>query len=344
VTSGVTGDDAFAEPHEDSPAGPPQFPDDPLHGLVLDDTFVAQARFRESAAVERIAQAQRIAGGHEARGTWRGVDHTLAKRRLSRRRRRWGRAVPALVAVLVVTTVVVWRPGMHKDLTATQLAAATDGPPLTRTRSTTRTLPAPVVPLAGTSYAFVSGPSKADGSPRLTWNPCEPIHYVIRGRGTPGNGRALVTRALAEASAVSGLAFQDDGDTIEDPDDLRAPYQPGRYGSRWAPVLIVWSDEQESPHLAGDVAGYATTLDRREPGRAAHYVSGQVVLDTPTLTRLPDASAEAVVQHEVGHLLGLDHVEDTTQLMNPSSSPGGPETYADGDRHGLALLGSGACD
>ncbi|MDX5317789.1 MAG: hypothetical protein LPK38_00260 [Actinomycetes bacterium] len=39
--------------------------------------------------------------------------------------------------------------------------------------------------------------------------------------------------------------------------------------------------------------------------------------------------------------MGLDHVEDPTQLMNPVTTT--VTTFQDGDLTGLAALGQGAC-
>lgn len=49
-----------------------------------------------------------------------------------------------------------------------------------------------------------------------------------------------------------------------------------------------------------------------------------------------------VVLHEFGHLLGLAHVKDPTQLMNPVGVPGINDLQA-GDLEGLAKLGRGSC-
>jgi hypothetical protein len=46
--------------------------------------------------------------------------------------------------------------------------------------------------------------------------------------------------------------------------------------------------------------------------------------------------------HELGHLVGLDHVSDDSQLMSPTLS-GDLTDYASGDLEGLAVLGQGQC-
>ena len=49
----------------------------------------------------------------------------------------------------------------------------------------------------------------------------------------------------------------------------------------------------------------------------------------------------AVIQHELGHLLGLDHVDDAGQLIY-SETRGGVTGFGSGDLNGLAALGGGA--
>ncbi|WP_240721531.1 matrixin family metalloprotease [Pseudarthrobacter sp. NamE5] len=55
----------------------------------------------------------------------------------------------------------------------------------------------------------------------------------------------------------------------------------------------------------------------------------------------PDGSAlvRAVIMHELAHVVGLDHVNDPTQLMYEENSG----QLGTGDRTGLAMLGSGEC-
>lgn len=50
----------------------------------------------------------------------------------------------------------------------------------------------------------------------------------------------------------------------------------------------------------------------------------------------------AIVLHELGHLVGLGHVTDATQLMYPEGQPGVTD-FGAGDLAGLAALGRGTC-
>ena len=76
-------------------------------------------------------------------------------------------------------------------------------------------------------------------------------------------------------------------------------------------------------------------------------MSGSVSLDGPDLSDIlnrADGYAEvlAVIEHELGHLVGLQHVADTTQLMDATNT-GGVVDYAAGDLIGLSALGQGKC-
>jgi hypothetical protein len=212
------------------------------------------------------------------------------------------------------------------------------------------------VPAGGGPHAFLT--VQPDGRTPVAYDPCRPIHYVTRAGG-PDGGDQWIRQALATASTATGLQFVDDGATDEAPSDDRPAYQPARYGDRWAPVLFAWSDPVESPRLGqidpaapgADPTGFAGSsalgLEGRPDDAQMVYVTGGVTLDADDLARLADepdgvAQVTAVIAHEVGHLLGLAHVEASDQLMFPvmrQSVTG----YAAGDLEGLAALGRGAC-
>ena len=193
-------------------------------------------------------------------------------------------------------------------------------------------------------YAFTA--VQPDGAGPVAYSPCRPIHYVVRPDGAPVGGAELVQAAIARVSTATGLQFVDDGLTQEAPSTEREAYQPDRYGRRWAPVLVAWSTAAESPELADDVAGFAGSASVTRAGRTV-YVTGSVTLDSEdvaVLNALPATRATAlgVVTHEFAHLVGLDHVDEPTQLMYPTTSVT-RTGFGAGDLAGLAALGSGEC-
>jgi hypothetical protein len=205
-------------------------------------------------------------------------------------------------------------------------------------------LGAPPPELGTGTFAFTS--MQPDGDGPVAYSPCRPIHYVVRPDGGPAGGDELIRAAVARVSAATGLQFVDDGPTQEGPSTDREAYQPDAYGRRWAPVLVTWSTPAETPELAGDVAGIGGSAAVTRAGRSV-YVTGSITLDGEDVGGLAaqpatQAVALGIVVHEFAHLVGLDHVDDPTQLMYPSTSPTVSDLGA-GDLAGLAALGSGAC-
>jgi hypothetical protein len=221
-------------------------------------------------------------------------------------------------------------------------------PPAGVGSSPDRLLPVVAFPPGRGGYAFEN--TTVTGGP-VTWDPCRPITVVTRtAPGMPTSGDRLVQEALSAVQQASGLKLVQEGNSNEVPTAKREAYQPQRYGRRWAPVLIAWSDPKETPELAGRVLGLGgasrvTVTPPGEPG-VTGYVTGSVTLDGPEITQLArsqgTAAARAVVEHELGHLLGLAHVPDRHQLMY-SETEFGVTSYQSGDRRGLAQLGAGAC-
>jgi hypothetical protein len=193
---------------------------------------------------------------------------------------------------------------------------------------------------------------QADRRTPVGWDPCRPVRYVVRGTA-PAGAERIVAEAVAQIGEAAGLRFDFVGRTDEEPVARRAPYQPERYGKRWAPVLVAWSTPTQTPALAGDTMGLGGAWRFPEPtergwGRQA-YVTGSVVLDRPQFVEMLSASrpeaaavARAVVVHELGHVLGLAHVTERRELMYPETQPEVTSLRA-GDRRGLAALGRVPC-
>jgi hypothetical protein len=78
-----------------------------------------------------------------------------------------------------------------------------------------------------------------------------------------------------------------------------------------------------------------------------HWVSGAVYLDGPSFDQLLQRQGDgwwrgqAIMMHELAHLVGLTHVTDTSELMAERDSR--QLAFGPGDLEGLRHLGGGPC-
>ncbi|GAB3038602.1 hypothetical protein GCM10011376_33770 [Nocardioides flavus (ex Wang et al. 2016)] len=234
----------------------------------------------------------------------------------------------ALVATAaMLAAVVAWHPAEQLDPVRGAIGLGAERP-----------LPAPAVVRAGGAYSWAM--TQPDSDDPVGWDPCQEIRYRVNPAGEPPGGRALVTEAIRRASAATGLAFTDEGDTDE------RPFPGGvRLFGRPDPVVIGWGDQAEYPDLAGQVAGVGGAVAQRDGSGRLELVSGSVVLDveafTPTAVAEQPRVMEAIVLHEVAHVVGLGHVSEPMELMYADNT--GQVELGPGDREGLARLGSLPC-
>jgi len=186
------------------------------------------------------------------------------------------------------------------------------------------------------------GPAYVDEQGRpARWDPCRPIGYVVQAGWIPDAGRRDLAEALRRITAASGLRFVDEGDTDEMPSLNRSPYQPARYGRRWAPLLIGWVPVGSTDLGLGDgVQGVSLPVAVPRHGPPS-LVSGQVVLDATNRIASgfgPGTTDGEVLLHELAHAVGLGHVLDATQVMYPQTT-NSESQFGAGDRAGLAALG-----
>ena len=329
---------------------------DDLSDVRLDEGFVRDAVVVELSAEERLARLRRDQLASHSDEETREAAWGDRRRRRSRRRRR----VAALVAMAVGLSFAGWQgvltrrrlpapsptspdaavhPAPDRSVYDTELA---DLPPPSAEEARAP-LGQPAAPPENSDrfrFMFV----RAGTNTPVAYDPCRPVHLVVNPRTAPPGADAILGEALDALRTATGLHFVEDGVTDEAPSPNRPPYQPDRYPKRWAPVLVAWSDPAESPVLAGPVTGNGGSV-AVDVGEDRVYVSGGVTLDGPQLAatlsaRGGHAQVRAVLEHELGHLVGLDHVPFPSELMNPVP---GVVSFGAGDLSGLAQLGRGPC-
>lgn len=178
------------------------------------------------------------------------------------------------------------------------------------------------------SFAFVAMQPGTDLP--VGFSPCEVVQVEVNPDRAPDGYGELVVGSLERLTAATGVQLQLVGETTDTWED--------RAREVGAPVLVSWADAEEVPELAGPVAGLGGALTLSGPS-GVWAAGGRVVLDVD-VDLLPEQQA-ALLDHELAHVLGLDHVDDLGELMAPTNV--GVTSFGPGDLAGLARLGAIPC-
>lgn len=151
---------------------------------------------------------------------------------------------------------------------------------------------------------------------------CGPLRYTVTEHDIDlsAGRRAAIDDAVAEFGALVGRTVE----PIDDSGQVASGNAPGD------PVVFefAWPDEQPAglgfaePHVVG-----------------SSYEGGWVMLN-PSLRNAPTGLIRRLVLHELGHLHGLEHVDDPGELMDPSLTAG---EWGPGDLFGLFVTHDGGC-
>lgn len=329
--------------------------EDPSPNVLFDADFIKGAGRLEPSADERHRHAERAKAEAERLASIRRGDrsnhriHRRAARAMRRHRPR--SALTVVVLVALVSYAAIWAPNRGQSLVwasglpiVQELAEGTKRPTPTPAASGDPLRRPTARVVRGTTYAFMAEQPRS--SAPVTYDPCRPIAVVVNPRTAPPAGEQLVSEALAQLGGQAGFVFRHEGLVTEPPVEQRLPFQPEAYGDRWAPVLIAWSDPAESPRLHGPVAGIGGSTPISVSESQVAYVTGIVILDGPAFAQILSRDdgkdqARAIILHELGHLIGLAHVDDSSELMHDKNE-GGVTTFGPGDLSGIAALRSSA--
>ncbi len=234
------------------------------------------------------------------------------------------------IYVITPVDVVVDVTGYYTDGTVPP-PAAPKPPPLDFTDTTLQgpTAQGPTPPSAGDhSFLFVSG--NLPGS-YGRWDPCRPgqeLTFAVNAQRATQFHIDLLYEAIRRVEAATGFDFvpyQDPPITAAGLDDRRPP--------AGADIVFGFSDTGATPSLEGSVLGVGGGFWFSTIGEIS---TGFVLIDMIDLGNSDEVLTTLV--HETGHMVGLDHVNLSSEVMFPFNV--GVSSFGPGDRQGLWRLGT----
>ena len=231
---------------------------------------------------------------------------------------------------------------------ATRTHVAPASPPTSSSQGAPATSLAPPSEPAATDYTLTTN---RDGSV-VRWNPCAPIHYSVNAAlaADPAGALADTEAAVAKVAAASGLTFVYDGATSVVP--TRAWLDGGGASSG---LVIAWAPRGtqagQSDLFGGDADGEGGWTESGVSKDGATWTwqikRGFVVVDPAGAVDYapgfgPGQSRGVLLMHELGHAVGLGHVDNRRDVMFPVITSSSRAQWGPGDLAGLARVGKSA--
>ena len=200
----------------------------------------------------------------------------------------------------------------------------------------------------GGAYAFLDVTYQDGERVPIRWNPCQPLEYQLEFQVRPPGAETAVRSAIDQTSAATGITFQNDGTTSEDPQHLFDTYFfADALHSVYRPVLITFVSHATFVSMGPSKRAIAFTHpEEGSQERDKQFVAGIVVVDGSVhYAHEGRWSLALVIQHELGHLMGLAHVRAPDELMfsfeeAPHTIPDPIANWGPGDLQGLEMLGA----
>lgn len=200
-----------------------------------------------------------------------------------------------------------------------------------------------------------------DGGHHLVrWNPCQTITFAVNprlaGASAEARQRAVhdVRTSFRRAGRESGLTFKFEGRTQQIPRNTAAKSWSER--QRAAEIVVSWVNQSRPEYRTdllsrsgnGYVSGVGGWILRgwEDSNKRWHSAVGRgyVVINAAQNHLYQPGFGSGVtrgslLQHEIGHALGLSHVGSTSELMFPTILRREHSTYKSGDVEGLERVG-----
>jgi hypothetical protein len=165
---------------------------------------------------------------------------------------------------------------------------------------------------------------------------CKPIEYVTDFSSAPQGAREALDDVLAELSAAGGFDFRFAGEVDAGFQDWR---QNPQVGEAFRPLLFTFKNGNE--HSFGGAVGQGGSTARFDgSGSGWVLVTGAAVFKADVDYARLGSSIRAVILHEILHVLGLDHVGSTREVMYPSLTS--LDRMGPGDTWGAHAIGRGS--